>query len=85
MWLDVALPDSRILNVSCVYRQPSCTLEELQQWFNSVSAQINIALRKVIMMGDFNVPYIDWSIPVVTFPDLLHEWFLQRVLELGLS
>jgi hypothetical protein len=73
------------LILSCVYRSPSSSYQLLLNWFSNIKTHILYPYSKHLIIGDFNMPNIDWSIPCCTKTDIVHDLFLEQILSAGLT
>ena len=56
--------------VGAVYCSPSCLHANFEQWLLFVNHFLdNKSLSQLILLGDFNLPHYDWSIPCTTNAD----------------
>ena len=85
----LSLSGSDCLLLGCIYCSPSSTGEEHAAHLKHLIQQANsLSYSHVVLVGDFNLPQIDWetessSAPVThishAFLDVVHECLLQHV------
>ena len=73
--------------IGTVYRSPTCSFDNLKLWCESVHNYFftNSQLPKLIILGDFNLPHFDWTIPCITCNELSHSFLLSFLHEHSLS
>ena len=78
--LDIVLPSGEVISLVLIYRSPNSTMTNnlaLTKTINTLAASPN---SKFIMVGDFNLPRIDWSnlqVPDSSYEDI----FLNTIMD----
>lgn len=72
------------LQVTVVYRPSDTNAEDTKRLAKYLANTTKCATRSLIT-GDFNLPYIDWTVPSNTKADGIHNVFQSRMDELGLE
>ncbi len=90
VWCKVSLPleGSTISYIlGCVYRAPTCHIAAFTDWFQSVQHNVYsiFVSAPIIIMGDFNFPTINWSVPNSTCNDVYDNLMLSCISQLGLT
>ena len=49
-----------------MYRRPTCDIINLQTWLDKIESNVIIDNKCIFIVGDFNLPEIDWSVPATT-------------------
>ncbi|VVD01418.1 unnamed protein product [Leptidea sinapis] len=65
--------NSRFINICGVYLPPPLTLPQLDNFLDSVSNVLNSSNNKTIVVGDFNLSFLKWSMSTdsETYPQLI--------------
>ena len=83
VWVNVRLANSDSILVGCVYRSPNSSLENnvaLSKLINEIALKKN---DKLILIGDFNFPEINWDLEYVTTNSVEANMFLECVTDNG--
>ena len=59
IWVSVAVSSIRSILIGCVYRKPSCTFDNLHEWFRNVGTELFAKHNEIAWMGDLNLPHIN--------------------------
>ena len=69
VWCSISLGGTGKLVIGCVYRSPSNTDEQDDEFNNWLLAASNMKASHIVIMGDFNHPELDWIEVKSTKPD----------------
>ena len=70
IWLEIELKNQDKLLAGCVYRSPSNTKEQNNDFIQMMREMTQHQYSHTLIMGDFNLPKIDWNIWESTSADL---------------
>ena len=83
---------SNPIYLGTIYRFSTCSFDNLVSWCSSLHNTLfsGSALPKIIINGNFNLPYFNWSVPSVILFEPSHSNFLSflhehRLLQLNLQ
>ena len=77
------LNKSLVLRCIVCYRPPVSNLHEMSE-FCSLLCNLSDGCKNMLLLGDFNLPHINWSLCIPTVGDSLYDIFLTTVLKLNL-
>ena len=60
IWLDIKLNNNDNLLVGCIYRSPSNTKDQDNDFIQMMREMTQLQYSHILTMGDFNLPKIDW-------------------------
>ena len=61
LWLKIQMNNSDTLIVGCVYRSPTSTKEDNNQFLKMTKCFQDIRSSHILILGDFNLPKISWE------------------------
>ena len=85
VWIKISLRGSDNLLIGCMYRSPSSNPEESVDQLRHIVQQASLMSSHLVIVGDFNIPQIDWELEVSyapsthcshTFLDAIRDSFL---------
>lgn len=88
VWIELCLEGNDKLMIGCIYRSPSGNVQEsVHQLVMSIKQACDRCTSHILIVGDFNLPQIDWDIesssapeshPSHTFIDAMQGCFLHQ-------
>ena len=70
VWLEITLNNNDKLLIGCAYRSPSNTKEQNNDFILMMKEMTQLQYSHYLIMGDFNLPKIDWNICETTSSNL---------------
>ena len=80
VWLKISLRGSDCLLIGCMYRSPSCDPDESVCQLRLILQQAAMMSSHLVIVGDFNIPQIDWELEVAHAPSTHYSHaFLETI------
>jgi hypothetical protein len=67
------------------YRIGTCDHAVFEAWLNNMENTINMRENRTFIFGDFNLPYIDWSVPVPSRSNASATVFIEMMGTFGMT
>jgi hypothetical protein len=77
VWVTIKLSNDEIILVGCVYRSPNSDSENNNAMLNLINEICARKITKILIMGDFNLPEIDWDFEHVINASVYPSEFLD--------
>ncbi|WAR02240.1 YWV1-like protein [Mya arenaria] len=61
VWCEIRLQNMDKILIGGVYKSPNCSVDNYKKLNDLISTAANLNYKKLMILGDFNFPEIDWS------------------------
>ncbi|WAR18737.1 YWV1-like protein, partial [Mya arenaria] len=61
VWCEIRLQNMDKILIGAVYKSPNCSVDNYKKLNDLISTAANLNYKKLMILGDFNFPEIDWS------------------------
>ena len=79
IWVSIDLKFNETLLIGCIYRSPNSNDNNNSKLIELINEVSNSKFSKLLIMGDFNFPNIDWKLETCSFSNGAASNFLENI------